>query len=178
MANAAETSEALAARTPEEVVRGAFDAIGRRDLEALGPGYAEDVVEDIAPVGVLRGRSAVVAFFAELFEALPDLEMQVGRIVTDGGERVVAEWRMSGTFSGGPFQGVDPTGSHIEMRGMDLFEVRGGEIVTNTAFYDGAEFARQVGMMPAQDSTAERALKSAFNTVTKVRRTVGEKVGG
>lgn len=175
MAKTAQSPETASTRTPEEVVRTAFDAIARRDLAALGPGYAEDVVEDIAPVGVLRGRSAVVAFFDELFTAVPDLEMQVGRVVTEG-ERVVVEWRMSGTFSGGPFQGIDPTGSHIEMRGMDLFEVRGGEIVTNTAFYDGAEFARQVGMLPGQDSGAEKAMKSAFNAVTKVRRAVGEKV--
>ena len=74
--------------------------------------------------------------------------------------------------------GIDATGKHIELRGMDMFEVRGGEIVTNTAFFDGAEFSRQIGMMPAQDSAAEKAMKSAFNAVTKVRRTVGEKVGG
>lgn len=178
MATSAESSEIEATRTPEEVVRDAFAAIGRRDIEALGPHYAEDVVEDVAPVGVLRGRAAVVAFFDEVFKAVPDLEMTVGRVVTDGGERVVAEWRLSGTFSGAQYLGIDPTGKHIELRGMDMFEVRGGEIVTNTAFYDGADFARQIGMMPAQDSAAEKALKSAFNAVTKVRRAVGEKVGG
>ena len=60
---------AAVVRTPEEVVRDAFAAIARRDLEALGPHYAEDVVEDIVPVGVLRGRAAVVAFFDEVFKA-------------------------------------------------------------------------------------------------------------
>ena len=41
----------------------------------------------------------------------------------------------------------------------------------NTAYYDGASFARQVGMLPAEGSGAERAMKGAFNAVTKMRRT-------
>jgi steroid delta-isomerase-like uncharacterized protein len=139
--------------------------------------YHSDVVDDVVPIGILRGRTAAVEFFAGLFEAVPDLEASVGRVVTDGGERVAIEWRMAGTFDGAPFQGIDPTGKRIDMRGFDLFEVRDGLIVTNTGYYDGAEFARQVGMMPPQDSGAERALKSAFNAVTKVRRTINERTG-
>ena len=43
----------------------------------------------------------------------------------------------------------------------------------NTAYYDGASFARQVGMLPSEGSGAERAMKGAFNAVTKMRRRVG-----
>ena len=40
----------------------------------------------------------------------------------------------------------------------------------NTAYYDGMEFAREVGLLPPQDSGAERAMKGAVNAVTKARR--------
>jgi hypothetical protein len=39
-------------------------------------------------------------------------------------------------------------------------------------------FARQIGMLPPLDSGAERAMKGAFNTVTKVRRAIDERRGG
>jgi hypothetical protein len=38
-------------------------------------------------------------------------------------------------------------------------------------------FARQVGMMPPLDSGAERAVKGAFNAVTKLRKAVAERTG-
>ena len=45
--------------------------------------------------------------------------------------------------------GIEPTGKRVEMRGLDLLEVEDGKIVSNTAFYDGIELARQIGMLPA-----------------------------
>ena len=48
-------------------------------------------------------------------------------------------------------------------------------IASTTVYYDGMSFARQIGMLPPLDSGAERAMKSAFNTVTKVRRAIDER---
>ena len=45
---------------------------------------------------------------------------------------------------------------------------------SNTAYYDGMEFAREIGLLPAQDSGAERAMKGAVNAVTKARRALAE----
>jgi steroid delta-isomerase-like uncharacterized protein len=139
--------------------------------------YATDVLEDIVAHGVLRGREEVRAFFSELVAAVPDLHVTLTRLVTAGGREVVAEWRMGGTFSGAAFDGIDATGKHVEVRGLDLFEVEDGQVVANTAYYDGLEFARQVGMMPARASGAERAMKSAFNGTTKLRRMIDERIG-
>jgi steroid delta-isomerase-like uncharacterized protein len=178
VSEATETAiETTAPASAEEVVRAAFEAIGRRDLVALRPFYSPDVIEDVVPIGVMRGPDAVIAFFEETFGAVPDAEITVSRIVANGGREVVVEWRLAGTFSGAPFQGIDATGKHIELRGLDLFEVEDGHVVANTAYYDGLEFARQVGMMPARDSGAERAMKSAFNGTTKLRRLVDERIG-
>jgi steroid delta-isomerase-like uncharacterized protein len=153
-----------------------FEAIGRRDLRGLGEHWRDDGISEVVPIGVLRGRGDVEDFFRELFAAVPDLETTVVRVVA--GDRLAAlEWRMSGTFSGEPFQGIDPTGKAVGMRGLDLMEVEDGQILGNTAYYDGADFARQVGLLPPQDSGTERALKSAFNTVTKVRKAVAERTG-
>ena len=63
----------------------------------------------------------------------------------------------------------------MEIRGFELFEVADGKIAATTVYYDGLSFARQVGMMPPLDSGAERAMKNAFNAVTKVRRAIDER---
>ena len=171
------TDTEMTAKAVEEHVTSLFAAIGSRDVRAVGEHWSEDGVDEIVPIGVLRGRAEVEDFFRGLFAAVPDLETRVVRVVP--GDRVAAvEWRMSGTFTGEPFQGIDPTGKAVELRGLDLVEVEENKVVGITAYYDGAEFARQVGLMPPQDSSAERALKSAFNAVTKVRKAVAERTSG
>jgi steroid delta-isomerase-like uncharacterized protein len=164
-------------RAVEEHIRSYFDAIARRDVEAVAKHWSPDGVEDIVPQGVYRGPAEIAAMFRDLVASTPDLETTVTRVVTDDRHAVV-EWRMSGTFSGAPFMGIEPTGKRIELRGLDIFEVEDQKIVRNTAYYDGASFARQIGMLPQQDSGAERAMKGAFNAVTRARRAVNERMSG
>jgi steroid delta-isomerase-like uncharacterized protein len=155
----------------ETHARSYFDALARRDPQGMAEHWGEDGVDDIVPLSPLRGHGEIIAFFRELFAAVPDLETTVNRVVA--GEREAAvEWRMTGHFTGEPFQGVDATGKRVEMRGLDLLEIEDGRIVGNTAYYDGMSFARQIGLMPAQDSSAENAMKGAFNAATRVRRAV------
>ena len=170
-------AEAAGATAAEQVVRSVFAALDGHDLEAMVSLYSPEVVEDIVPSTVLRGQDEVRAHFGALLAAVPDIKATVTRIVNGGGREVAAEWRMAGHFTGGAFEGVEPTGKYVEVRGFDLFEVEDGRIVANTAYYDGLEFARQIGMMPARDSSAERAMKSAFNGTTKVRRLIDERIG-
>jgi steroid delta-isomerase-like uncharacterized protein len=157
----------------EAHARSYFEAIANRDTRAMTSHWREDGVNELVPVGVLRGHGEIAAFFGELFAAVPDLETTVTRVVA--GERQAAvEWRMTGHFSGAPFQGIDATGRQVEMRGLDLLEIEDGVIVGNTAYYDGMAFARQIGLMPPENSGAERAMKSAFNAATRARRAVSD----
>jgi steroid delta-isomerase-like uncharacterized protein len=161
----------------EEHVRSYLDAIGRRDVDALGAHWSEDGVEDLIPIGILRGREEVKDFFRGVFAAMPNAETTCLRVVA-GETSAAVEWRMTGTFDGEPFQGVDSTGRPLDVRGLDLIEIEDGLIVSNTAYYDGMAFARQVGLMPPMDSGAERAMKNAFNTFTKARRMISDRTGG
>jgi len=157
--------------------RSYFDALSRRDPAGMAEHWHPEGVADIVPLRVLRGPAEISELFRGLFAAMPDLETTVTRVVA--GEREVAvEWRMHGHFTGEPFEGVEPTGKTVDLRGIDLLEVEDGKNVSNTAYYDGMAFARQIGLMPPQDSGAERAMKGAFNTATRVRRAVAERRGG
>jgi steroid delta-isomerase-like uncharacterized protein len=155
----------------EAQARSYFDAIAARDPAAIAALWSDDGVDDIVPVGVLRGPGEIAAFFRELFAAAPDIETTVTRLVA--GERQAAvEWRMTGHFTGEPFQGIDATGRRVDVRGLDLMDIEDGKIVGNTGYYDGMAFARQIGLLPPENSSAENAMKSAFNATTRVRRAV------
>jgi steroid delta-isomerase-like uncharacterized protein len=160
----------------ETHIRTHFEGIANHDLQAVSAGWREDGVEEMVPVGILRGRPAIIRNLADLFAAVPDLETTVTRIVA-GDKDAAVEWRMQGTFDGVAYQGIEPTGKRVEIRGFELFELEDGLIASTTVYYDGMSFARQIGMLPPLDSGAERAMKSAFNTVTKVRRAVDERRG-
>lgn len=156
----------------EEAGRSYFDAVAARDPEAMAACWHQDGVEDIIPLGVFRGPEAVRALFTELFTAMPDFEMTVTRITADH-EVAAVQWRGTGNFTGGPFQGFEPTGRRVELRGTDCLEIdEDGKITRNTAAYDGLAFARGIGMLPAENSGAEKAMRGAFNAVTKLRKAV------
>jgi steroid delta-isomerase-like uncharacterized protein len=152
----------------EDVARSYFEAAAARDPDGMASHWSADGVEDLVPIGILRGPAEVRGFFTELFTAVPDFDFVVERITAN--ERVAAvQWRASGTFEGGPFQGIDSTGRRVELRGCDCVEVDGGKLVRNTAYWDNMAFARSIGMMPPLDSPGERAMKNAFNAFTKMR---------
>jgi steroid delta-isomerase-like uncharacterized protein len=107
---------------------------------------------------------AVRAFFRELFAAFPDFTMTVDRVVADDTSAVV-QWHAAGTFTGGPFQGITPTGRRADIRGVDVMEITDG-LIKHTIYYDGATFARQIGLLPGLGSRADQALLAAFNAKT------------
>jgi steroid delta-isomerase-like uncharacterized protein len=158
----------------ETQIRNHMEAIANRDLETIAAGWHEDGVEELVPTGVLRGRQAIVRNLADIFAAMPDCETTVTRLIA-GETQAACEWRMEGTFTGVAYQGLEPTGKRVEIRGLELFELEDGLITSTTVYYDSMSFARQIGMMPPLDSGAERAMKNAFNAVTKLRRAVDER---
>jgi hypothetical protein len=89
------------------------------------------------------------------------------------GDRACVRWRLRGTFTGEPFQGILATGRPIDIRGADAtIHVKDGLIAANTIFYDGATFARQVGLLPDAGSPLERLLLAACNARTRLRRLI------
>jgi len=154
--------------------RSYFDALAARDADAVARAWDAEGVNDLVPLGIFRGSAAIRAFFEEMFAAMPDIRFTVERIVADD-KAAAVQWRATGTFSGGPFQGLEPNGRPVDLRGSDCLAIEDGRIVHNTGVFDGAAFARQIGMLPAEDSGADRAIRAGFNTMTKLRRTVARR---
>lgn len=160
--------------TPAETARGIFDALAKKDLDSALAGVDEESVDDFVAIGEFRGKAAIRGFFDEMLTAFPDFEVTVDRIVGDD-ESAVVQWRAMGTFSGGPFQGIEPTGKNVTIRGVDVMEIAGGQVRHNTIYYDGASFARQIGLLPRAGSSSDKAMLSAFNTLTRAKHRAGER---
>ena len=145
-----------------------------RDPAGIAAHWREDGVDDMVPVGLLRGREEIRSFFETMFAAMPDARTTITRLIA-GEQDCAVEWRLEGTFSGSPFMGIEPTGSRVELREVSVVELKDGDIVGITAYFDGASFARQIRLLPPDGSGADRAMKGAFNAVTKVRRAMAER---
>jgi steroid delta-isomerase-like uncharacterized protein len=161
----------------EDTARRYFEATARRDAAAAVEVWDADGVDDVVPLGIYRGRAEIRAYLEEMFAAMPDIRLSVDRIVADDRAAAV-QWRVTGTFTGSPFQGLESNGRRIDLRGVDNLEIEDGKIVHNTGMFDGAAFARQIGLLPPEDSGADRAIRAGFNTVTKLRRSVARRTAG
>ncbi|MCQ4083267.1 ester cyclase [Streptomyces sp. RB6PN25] len=152
---------------PADVARTAFEALAAGDLDRFAELTHEDAVFDVLPVGEQRGRTAIREHFEELRAALPDASMTLEGVTGDD-RRAAIEWRMTGTFEGKPFHGIAPNHHKIDIQGVDFMEIDSGRIRHNRVAFDGAEFARQVGMLPHRGSAADRAMLAAFNAKTQL----------
>jgi len=150
------------------VAKAYFDAVAQRDLDAMvacwKPGGREFIrgqIDTTAPEGV-RG------FFGELFGAVPDFDLRVQELVVEKNHAVV-RWRATGTFCGSSaFNGIEPNGARLELEGCDVLRVEDELIVSNDAFSDSMAFARQIGLMPAEGSAAEKRAFGLFNRASRV----------
>jgi steroid delta-isomerase-like uncharacterized protein len=165
---------AIASRSAEQTARAAFEAFMAHDVEGILANWHPEGIQDWIALGIFRGHAEMRELFTSLFAATPDLEMTMESVTADE-RRCVIQWRSAGTHTGPSFMGLDPTGKRIELRGVDIMEVEDGLVVRNTVYYDGAAFARALGMLPPQDSGAEKLMIGAFNGVTRLRQLIADR---
>ncbi len=159
----------MPSQDPGTLMQASFEALAAKDLESLSAGHHPDVVENFIVLGPIKGKSSVRDFFAQFFTAVPDLVFEIESVMGVDENVAVGQWKMSGTFNGGPFQGIEPTGRFIELRGIDVMEFENGLLRFNTIYYDGLSFARQVGLLPAAGSRSDQAMLTAFNASTRIK---------
>jgi predicted ester cyclase len=149
-----------------ELIRWAFEQLNRHDVSALREFWHDATVERF-PDRTCRGRDEIVRYFEDTFAAVPDMHMEVIAIAEQGDD-VFAHWRLTGTHLG-TLQGIEPTGKPVALDGIDHFVMRDGNVVSNFVVFDQMQYGRQIGMLPPQDSPADKAMKVAFNAVTRLR---------
>jgi steroid delta-isomerase-like uncharacterized protein len=161
-------------QTPSDIARETFRALFEdRDLSDPGRFWTDASVDHFMAAGKsVRGAEGLAQWFRDLFAAVPDWKVEIENVFDDGDRQVVVQWHGTGTFNGdAPFLGIEPNGRRVDLRAVDVFLLDAdGKVDTNTVYYDGAEFARQLGMLPPRDSAADKGMLAAFNGLTKLKK--------
>ena len=159
--------------TPSQRARELFHILfEERDLSDPTRLWSENSVDHFLAAGrSVRGTAALAQWFGELFATMPDFRMEIVNAFDDGGRQATVQWRSTGTFTGASFLGIEANGKRLEINGVDVMSLDSdGKVDENTIYYDGAEFARQLGMLPARDTPADRMTLAAFNAKTRLER--------
>jgi steroid delta-isomerase-like uncharacterized protein len=120
------------------------------DLEACMELYAEDAVQWMHD-GLFEGVDAIRERLARDLVAFPDARYVVESFVEDG-DRFADEWTFTGTNTG-PLRLPDgteipATGRAVQIKGMELVEVRDDRIVVDNLYYDFMAAVAQLGLVP------------------------------
>ena len=150
-----------------ELVRWAFAELNRHDVSALRQFWTDQTVERF-PDRTCRGPDEITAYFEQAFAAIPDWHMEV-IAVAEQEDDVFVRWHLTGTHDG-PLLGIAPSGKPLALDGIDHFVIRDGKVASNFVVLDQMQYARQIGMMPADGSAADRGVKAAFNARTALAK--------
>ena len=127
-------------------MRGLYTALNERDFASAAGAVAEHCDwEGVAAETAHRGSGPIVDGLRQFAEAFPDFNVEITKVVADGGT-VVVEWRATGTFAG-PFLGTEPNGKAFSRRGCSVAEVEGAKIVRYRDYYDRATMLRQLDLL-------------------------------
>jgi steroid delta-isomerase-like uncharacterized protein len=148
-----------------DLVRWAFDRLNEHDVNPVKQFWTADTVERF-PDRTCHGADEIATYFEEVFRAMPDFHMDVIS-VAEQGDDVFVHWHLTGVHRG-PLVGIEATGRMLSIDGMDHFVFRDGAVVSNFVVFDQMQYARQIGMMPADGSAADKSLKMAFNARTRL----------
>ena len=131
--------------TTVDLLRWVFDRLNEHDIASLRRFWTPQTVECF-PDATCRGADEVARYFEDKFAAIEGFHLEVVAIAVEGSDAMV-HWRMDG---------------------IDHFVLEGATVVSNTVVFDQMAFARQVGLLPADRTAADRALKAVFNARTRL----------
>jgi steroid delta-isomerase-like uncharacterized protein len=121
----------------------------------------------------MHGHADVREFLEAIWRATPDMtfELLAGPYVIPGEPRAAFHWRGGGTHTG-PLEppGFAPTGRAWELDGVDFHEYRDRRVHRLRIAFDMMSASRQLGLVPATGSRAERALALTQRSVARVQQ--------
>ena len=139
-----------------------LDAWRSHDPEELARLSTEDVHwEDpfIPGNGELRGRDALRDWLRYILRSMPDVAFEVvgEPMVSLDRDRIAFEWTGQGRMTGALTPpGFAPTGTVVDMRGVDIHTFRGDLVAHVVTITDVAAIALQIGAMPPAGSLGEK----------------------
>lgn len=111
--------------------------------DAIPALFAESYVNHAGARGTLKGPAGILTNYRSLKDAFPDVAFTLDLVLSEG-DRVCAYYTMTGTHEG-PFMGIAPTGSKVNVPGIGIYEIRDGMIAESWVVRDSLVLLRQLG---------------------------------
>ena len=132
--------------TAKEVQRAMFDAVNRRDLDAMRALLHDDYVYMGGDGQEQHGPDAGIAIAEMYLGAFPDARPEMVHQYAPGDEVAIAELRVTGTHNG-ELMGIAPTGRRVELPFCNVVEVKDGKIWREREYIDSGAMLTQLGVI-------------------------------
>jgi steroid delta-isomerase-like uncharacterized protein len=129
-------------------MRSAYERINAGDLAGFGALLADDFVEHEDQPDLDPTKEGVLAWFAVLRNAFPDLQMHVEDLLASG-DKTVARVKLTGTHRA-EFMGIPPTGKRVDIALIDIMRFNAaGLVCEHWGVADVMAMMQQLGVIPA-----------------------------
>lgn len=118
-------------------------AVNAHDLDGIASHFAEDVIDHDPAPDQGEGRAGIRDFWSAMLTGFPDAAIEPATLVADD-ENVVVAYTFTGTHDG-EFQGLEPTGRRIEVRGVQIGRFEDGVIAERWGSSDELGIMKQLG---------------------------------
>ena len=110
--------------------------------ELVSPAYVDHQLPDGWP----KGPDGLKMLVREWRTGFPDMSETIDDMIAEG-DRVVGRFTLTGTHRG-PFFGIEPTGTRLEITGIDIVRFEDGRIAEWWYNEDTLGILRQLGQLP------------------------------
>ena len=129
-------------------MRNAYERINAGDIAGFGHLVADDFVDLQGGPGLPATKEGTLEFFRTVRDAFPDMRMNVEDLIGEG-DKFVTRVRVTGTQKG-PFMGVPPTGTSVDVQLIDIMRFDGaGLVCEHWGVADMLSLMHQLGVVPA-----------------------------
>jgi len=134
-----------------DVMDRATQLLTSRNLDELRNCYADDATAMAPDQGEIQGADAIIDWFRQLSEAIPDARYEP-LYAHEAGDTAIDEGYFAGTNTGpllvATGETIPATGKQVRVRSCDAVTVRGGRIMSHRFYFDQMEFLSQLGLAP------------------------------
>jgi steroid delta-isomerase-like uncharacterized protein len=134
-----------------KLAKAALAAINAHDIDGYLKNIDDSFVGESETLGTIHGRDGARQMLTTMFQAFPDLHIEVEQIIVSG-DHVVSRALLTGTHKGS-FAGVPATNKKVSWRSCNVVEVKNGKAVRSRIYADNVSLMRQLGVLPVPKAT-------------------------
>jgi steroid delta-isomerase-like uncharacterized protein len=139
------------------IVQKGFDGFNNHNADATVQYLADNVRSELPGAPDVLSKDKVREYNRAYIDAFPDLHFDIKDIVAQG-DKVAVAWEAKGTHKA-PLQtqmggAIPATNKVVRITGGNLFELRGGLIVRQHAYFDLLSMMTQLGVITPEELMA------------------------